>query len=266
MDLKELNSDRYVAHYTNFDRVIKNILPSNQIRVSSASKVNDPYERDFTWTDSEACCTDKEAIECCNLLSELNPHIYNYIKLFCVASYDKKSNCSDLSCHIYAKPRMWASYGDNCKGLCLVFDKEELSKEFNKTDSVKVDEGNIEYIDFLSKIENSVTLSIFELREIQKKSKVYNPELLYKAINKNNLLKSKYFRKHIDWETENEYRWLVFAKETKDLNINFAKSLKAIVFGVDTDVRYRCLFKDYDIPLFKLKFEYGKYNYHKLEY
>ncbi|UTJ07549.1 DUF2971 domain-containing protein [Arcobacter roscoffensis] len=262
MNLEDFNSDKYVAHYTNVHRVLKKILPSNKIRISSVSKVNDPYERDSTWIENEPCFSDEDAIKCSNLLSELKPHIYNYIKLFCVSSYDKKSsNCFDLSLDIYGKPRMWASYGDNCKGLCLIFDKEELSKEFNKIDNVKIYEDKVEYLDFIPLIESSTCFSLYDLKNIKTNSEEmkFNPELLYKAIDKNYLLKFKYFRKHIDWKTENEYRWLVFSRETKDLDINFGNSLKAIVLGVDCNSKYKCLLEYYNIPLFKLSLQYGKY-------
>lgn len=265
MDLTEFNSDKYVANYTNFNRVIKDILPFNEIRISSAHKANDPYEKDDSWIDNEPSGTDEDALECSYILSELKLHIYNYIKIFCVASYDKCSEkVTDISSDIYAKPRMWATYGDNHKGLCLIFDKDELSKEFSKIDSIKIYEGKIKYLNYIPLIQNNVALSIKELRSICIKGKKYNTELLYNAIDNNYLLKSKYFRKHIDWKTENEYRWLVFTKEAKDLNLNFAKSLKAIVLGVETDERYICLLEKYNIPLYKLLFNDGKYKSIKL--
>lgn len=255
MGLKDFNNEEHVAHYTNLNRVVKDILPFNEIRISSASKLNDPYERDYTWIDNEPSCSDKLALSSSNTLFNLKKIIYNHIKLFSTTSYDEESkNCADLSLDIYARPRMWASYGDNHKGVCLIFNKAELSKEFNKKNFVYCFENKVSYQSFLPISENPVVFNPNKIKNL-----LNNPKELYEAVNDNLLLQTKYFEKHIDWKTEHEYRWLVFSEQTKDLNINFAKSLKGIVLGVDVDYKYSSLFKNYNIPLFKLTFEYGKY-------
>lgn len=158
---------------------------------------------------------------------------------------------------------MWAHYGDNHKGICLIFDKEELSAQFRKSDFIKIYEDKVDYLSFLPLIGNSILLSKIELEKFESES--YNLELLYEFLDDNYLLKFKYFRKHIDWKTENEYRWLVFAKTTRDLNINFGSSLKAIVLGIDTDIKYKVLLEKYNIPIFKLVFNYGKYTYYEIK-
>ncbi len=265
MDLKKFNSEQFIAHYTSFDRVFKNILPLNEIRVSSVSNVNDPYEKDKYWVDTEACFSKEDSIESNKIINELKKNIYSHIKMFCTTSYSKDSeNCCDLSLDIYGKPRMWATYGDNHKGICLIFDKEELSHEFEKINPIKIYEENMVYMDYLPLIENSVLISLDSLNNMKIKQNKYNAKLLYEELDKNYLLKSKYFSKHSDWKSENEYRWLIFSENIKDLNINFGDSLKAIVFGVDTDIDYKCLLSKYKIPIFKLKFEYGKYDYIKI--
>lgn len=265
MNLKDFNTDKYVAHYTKFDRVIKDILPFNEIRFSSVSIVNDPYEKDTTWIENDGIYSKEDIIESHKILNELKTNFFNHIKLFCSASYDEASiNCFDLSSDIYGKPRMWANYGDNHKGLCLIFDKEELSKEINKICDKyeKLYEDKINYLPYIAILENSISLSIDELKSLQ--STTNNSKLLYEVIDKNYLLKSKYFRKHIDWKTENEYRWLIFTKETKEFNVNFGSALKAVVFGVDTNTKCKYLLKDYNIPLFQLSFEYGKYKAYRI--
>lgn len=54
-------------------------------------------------------------------------------------------------------------------------------------------------------------------------------------------------------------------KTTRDLNINFGSSLKAIVLGIDTDIKYKVLLEKYNIPIFKLVFNYGKYTYYEIK-
>lgn len=214
MNLKDFNIEKYVAHYTKFDRVIKDILPFNEIRISSVSTVNDPYEKDESWIENDASDSKEDIIKNYQTLNKLKKDIFNYLKIFCVASYDELSkNCIDLSSDIYAKPRMWAHYGDNHKGICLIFDKEELSAQFRKSDFIKIYEDKVDYLSFLPLIGNSILLSKIELEKFESES--YNLELLYEFLDDNYLLKFKYFRKHIDWKTENEYRWLVFAKNNK---------------------------------------------------
>lgn len=82
MNLKDFNIEKYVAHYTKFDRVIKDILPFNEIRISSVSTVNDPYEKDESWIENDASDSKEDIIKNYQTLNKLKKDIFNYLKIF----------------------------------------------------------------------------------------------------------------------------------------------------------------------------------------
>lgn len=272
MNLSKLNSENYVAKYTTFDRVIKDILPFNKIRVSSANKVNDPYENKkgsiieadiFFSQDS----TGKEYFEFKEKFEDAQYKLLSHIKLFCTSIYSlEKVNYINHAHEIYAKPRMWATYGDNHKGVCLVFNKKELTHQFEKVENFKISENKMNYDKLIIDAQGrNPLLSNNDLNKIYKDN-LFDIEKLFKVLDSNDTLTKRYFRKHYDWNSENEYRWLIFSKTSEDLDVDYGNSLKAIFLGIDFNEKYQKLLKKYvnDIPVYKISFNNGKYEAEKL--
>lgn len=272
MPLSKFNNEDYVAKYTTLDRVIKDILPFNEIRVSSAHNVNDPYEKDKEWLQEDVSLgnTTEEIYKTNEIFSDIKNKIFSHIKLFCVTGYrQKKTHERDVSDHIYCKPRMWATYGDNHKGICLIFDKNDLTRNFENQEKSKefknICNKEVDYLNFLSHVNNNIFVTLNELKKFYKGPTEYDAEKLLSLIDNNYLFRTKYFRKHSDWESESEYRWLVFSKDIEDLNINYGNSLKAIVLGINVESKYECIFKKFtSIPLYKISFEDSEYKISKL--
>jgi hypothetical protein len=274
LDLRDFNSEKYIAKYTKFDRVLKDILPFNEIRISSANKVNDPYENDKNWfAEDRTLGNEKEKIqEVEEMFSDINDKLFSHIKLFCVTGYrQKKRHERDISDHIYCKPRMWATYGDNHKGVCLIFDKNELSENFKIQENLKefnyICDRKVDYLDFISHINNNIFVTPNELRKFYKGPNKYDSKKLFSLIKNysDNMLELKYSRKHIDWESEDEYRWLIFSENTEDLDINYGKSLKAIILGINVDPKYKKIIENYtSVPLYQITFNDGKYDTNKI--
>ena len=258
MPLSKFNSDEYVAHYTSLDTVVKYIIPTNKIRISSFEVLNDPYETVFDWLEKGLNISeitfeenDQNDLE----FQKIKENIKKNIKIFSTTTFDEKNkNTADISNDIYCRPRMWAQYGDNHEGVCLIFDKKELHIEFESSRKVAVIADKVEYNNFISLIENSVTIEPTKLKSLSN-----DPYKLYEQLNNNQQLTSRFFRKHNDWESENEYRWLVYSEDESEFDLDFKKSLKAIVFGSKVNDRYFRTLKDDGIPLYSLKFNNGKY-------
>jgi hypothetical protein len=123
----------------------------------------------------------------------------------------------------YQLVRMWATYGDNHKGVCLVIDKEKFSKE-NNIDNI---------ITFLQEINYESSAS----NQIYKESKDLNTnydQATDNLINYN--LNTIFFSKHHDWISENEIRF-VTKSDRKFCSIE--NSLQKIVLGMDFNLKYR---------------------------
>jgi len=258
MELSQFNNDNYVAHYTTLDTAVRHILPNYQIRISSVETLNDPYENVSDWINSEASSTDEMALQSSRYLSRIRQNSMKHIKVFSTTGVDSKKNNVDISNHIYCRPRMWSQYGDNHKGVCLIFDKEELNESFRYLNPIGIKSKEVQYLSNLEKTINHIFIAPLEHQSILK-----DPRELYKVINSNYIMDNRFFRKHIDWKDENEFRWLLFMEETNDVYAYCEKALKAIVFGCDVPQSYYSSLKYYAIPTYSLIFINGKYEARK---
>jgi len=147
----------------------------------------------------------------------------------------------------YLYPRMWAQYGNNSTGVCVVFKKDELLKKVTKElkNDYDIFYGNIDYVDIF---DNKHALEINNLIKARnhivfRDYKGDKREPLVENI-KNNY-KLYFFRKDKDWSGENEYRILILNKkhnndfEEKIISLNIS-CIKAVFFGENADIK-----KDY---------------------
>jgi len=147
----------------------------------------------------------------------------------------------------YLYPRMWAQYGKNSTGVCVVFKKDELIKKVTKEleNNYDIFFDKIDYVDIFN---NKHALEINNLIKsrnyiVFRNYKGDKRELLVENIKKN--YKLYFFRKDNDWIGENEYRILILNKKNnndfkkKIISINIS-CIKAVFFGENADIK-----KDY---------------------
>ena len=109
--MREYEQENYVAHYTNTENALKYILPSNELKLSTAGTVNDPYENKMDWFDCDPSTQPIGSIcDCLDQKDQIRPLLENHIKLFCVTQYEGGESL------YYAIPSMWSHYGDKHKG------------------------------------------------------------------------------------------------------------------------------------------------------
>lgn len=254
MPIQYFNNEQYVAHYTKFETVVEYVIPTNTVKINSIKNMNDPYENKQYWFDSDSSGYGKE-IEQYHHIKYLRSVLFDSIKIFASTYYEEIKNSTGLSGHVYCRPRMWAQYGNNHKGVCLIFNKEKLNSCFEKSSDIfKLYSDKVEYLEWLDIINQDLSIGFDEARTyIEDKNK------FFEALVRNDFIKSKFFKKHYDWRDEHEYRWLVISNKTTDLYINFEDSLEAIVLGCDVKPVYFPIFKEYNVPVFYLDFVYGKY-------
>lgn len=162
-------------------------------------------------------------------------------------------------------PRMWAQYGENSKGCCIIFNKKKLKKIFtNLSIDHYIFDRAIKYIDILT---NEHIINI--------KEAIFNiPSNLNKNAIIDHLRKNVYlfyFRKDINWRDEKEYRFLIINKVNNDNddieNMNIENTIDYIVLGENNKyklemVKNKCY--DNKIILYKLKNNLGDYYLKKM--
>lgn len=236
--------DKYVYHFTTKETALEHILPKKQIRLSSFQKTNDPKEsKDWHFSlshDIEAPQTE----ELTNYLREIMQkgaiQIKEKCKVLCVSRdiYINEEQHDLNYSRGYAKPRMWAQYGGNYTGVCLVFEKTDLDKEiFNisKKNSMEYFSGNVNYSHTNFPLD-ALHLNISTFTD----GKAINRQALFETIEKKVATHSDFyfFHKHEDWSTECEARWILRGVDADPQLIDITSSLKAVILGSDFNLAY----------------------------
>jgi hypothetical protein len=153
---------------------------------------------------------------------------------------------------------MWAQYGDNSRGFCLILDKEQLGIRIKDlaADPSHLLPGNIDYPPWIELIEGGVELPYGEKRE----GKIGD---VFQYVNQNSVLESVYFRKNIDWIGESEYRWLLFSETFEDIFVSIEGVVKAVVLGWKFPANQFSQAKTYcnalDCSCYVLQYQYPQY-------
>jgi hypothetical protein len=139
---------------------------------------------------------------------------------------------------------MWAHYGENHKGVAIVFDKTKLINACKvvcknnwaiANDNIKYKPHTLEY-----------SFHIDEWQKILKKNEI---DIAKEVITK---YKKDYFCKYPEWSYENEYRILLYKKNEIDVNIKGC--IKAVIFGEKTEGDVVNYFNKQNIDCYKVIF------------
>lgn len=135
------------------------------------------------------------------------------------------------------KPRMWAQYADNHRGVCLVFDRDRLIGNINKKikSHEQVYSDCIHYMDLSSSKYKPDELDDITMSDIVNERAERIEGEIFSSIQ----FRVPYlFRKDIDWRDENEYRIIVHNSSTGEINecaidIPCLNAIREVVFGVE---------------------------------
>ena len=232
--------NKYVYHYTGADVLVKHILPNNKLRFSKFASVNDPRESKNWIFSFSSCPSDLNSDEVNRQLNSIIKHSYR-IGCFvsdnerAVYSDNAKSHGSNPLMALYerghSRPRMWAQYGGNYQGACLIFRKNELDKSINeaahKIDS-KVYSRHVAYSNpnLLFNLNKPHAL-IFPMLEAE--------TVGLESAAKMHVEKHKdsfFYLKSEDWSQEREYRWVVTSRDDdSDFYCDIENALSGILLG-----------------------------------
>ena len=215
-----------VAHYSRLEHVA-NILHDKKLLIGPVYNCADPREASMGWLDTEGIGygpdSDKQ-----RTAKEMICRVGRQVRLLCtMASSEPVSQAScSIEESIYCRPRMWAQYGDQSRGFCVVLNREALNNRLLQV--VERDDylisAKVKYFPWLEMVGGDTTIP-------------YGPEQdprdidIFELMNENGMLQSIYFKKSIDWKEECEYRWLVFARTEKPVYVSIENSIEAVVLG-----------------------------------
>lgn len=222
-----------ICHYTSAKNAIQ-ILSSQQFKFGHLENSNDPFEN-----------LRKRYELSFNIQEPLNSFMNNIFEYannrLAYASFglieDGKRNDQNWT--------MWAHYSKNHSGVCLTFHFESLLAELEKQ-SVCFLHDRIKYTNALI-----ITPNYFEERMHKTPNQIIKE--FYKPL---------LFSKHEGWESENEYRIIVFKK---DIALPIQCCLKQVLLGPEIDEWHESRIESI---LRKINFKgpYGKLSYSYASY
>lgn len=223
----DFDVEKYLYHYTRMDTAINCILHFNTLRFSRFFDVNDPMESDREAVGSFPGLSSEEKVD---LYARVDEFLRKQVRVSCFSRDDQFDPDSPGDIWInhcgfgYSKPRMWATYGDDHQGACLIFDKARLRNAFenHRPENVRFLHGPVRYSK-RSPLENTlITYNVEALRE--------DHELeLQSLIDRYH--RGWFFSKHADWTTENEYRFVISGGDPKPIDLPFDDALVGVVVG-----------------------------------
>lgn len=260
-----INETGSVAHYASLGK-LAHILRDKHIKLGSINSLGDPRESSLDWIyitgyGSGESDDDRKKLDDARKIKE---DVGDQLKIFCTA--DVKVLPQGGSLHenaIYGRPRMWSQYGDNSKGFCILLDKQKLTEKLLKitTKPEYLLKGNINYVAWLSIVQSSAEIAYGD---------GFDPSRIdvFNTINNNEMLKSIFFKKNIDWSGEEEFRWLLFNENKDDIFIPISDVIKGVVLGCkfpnDQELEVKGYCNSLKCPCYSLLYEHPKYEIKQL--
>ena len=231
--------DKYLYHYTKCETAIDFILKNNTFRLNNYNKTNDPKEvKDWQFNIGSNEGADLSKY-CMNELSAwLTKELKEKTRLLCFSQDTDPlsgNHMIDIFNRGFCKPRMWAQYGDNHKGVCLVFDRNKLTHQINDqlahkhlvlASHVKYRNRNV-IPNLFASDDQQYSIDIDHLQKHGKEQ--------YVAHHLSTHVERLFFEKMNDWSGESEWRYIVFSDSETDLYVNYGNSLVGVMFGNDTE-------------------------------
>lgn len=222
-----------IAHYTKLQTVANYILPSGTLKIPMGAflNFNDPKETKAWHFEVE----DGDHVP--NQLfheRRISENIKRHLGVICFSNgKDAEHNGFNFNRGDY-KPRMWAQYGDNGLGVCLIFNRKKLinlaREQFSGVARIFFDDVNYFDVEGLPDFaDGEIILQSnhirYEMTDIIA-NMILNPEHRRPYL----------FLKHSDWQEEQEFRIVIYMHtEPEDLYLNFFEALEGITFGCDCD-------------------------------
>ncbi len=241
----ELKSNDVVYHYTVLSTALEHIFGEEQIRLAKRLNMNDPYEYNFIipgssssrpkdMNDADWNCSRGEGDAAVLRVMKLINHEFKILSL----CRNNESFCSETSDYWgFLKPRMWSQYGDSHKGISIALSINKLKEV---TSHICMNEKYFEMVDYKKSGEIEFPFLGKNAHEILKIG-----HEKYVDENLEGLVRSLLFKKHIDYEDENEFRICLREKYEEFSFINIKDCIVGIIAGDKVSPVYHPIVKDF---------------------
>lgn len=253
---QDQNQDQYLYHYTTMEKAYS-ILCSNELWFSELTSTNDIFEQKvkISFNDVKKPHNGTDAYQ--TIIAKIKEvrkfmdKSREKIKLLCFSrdlefSDEQKEAYNRLQASMphdysainvigrgFSLPRMWAQYASNNKGVCFIFNKDEIINKVKRLNHSYMS-ANVEYhplyrpylmpVEEFDYIYNLITTQYDDAIKT-----MLNEECQY--------LRYDLFSKLSDWSSENEFR-IILTNNTGEGTVklkDIRKAIEGIVFGANTD-------------------------------
>lgn len=267
---RKIDDEKCVAHYTPFESGMK-ILTSNELRLGRVERLCDPRECTFGWIDIDSSVEDGSStldfVRREYKITAAKERFQKNCRILCTCTrVESERTYCPVESSAFGRPRMWAQYGDQGRGLCLVLapDKVQGALEKKAKHQRHLLSGKVAYYPWLSQGSGGASLSS-------------DPDIdwdtvnVFDLVNENEMIRSTLFMKSIDWRDESEYRWLLYSADSGEVSLPLDQCLVGIVLGPATknirDIKTaREYCRRFQRPLYKLNYEHPKYELDELDW
>ena len=224
-----------IFHYTKKATVIKHILPTKRLKLSQRKDTNDPWEYKFRLLNTSGRLPTSEAQQ---MALDVHPAIDRTLRFdhriasFCtnrrptleLENGDEVEDQYALT-EGWNKPRMWAQYGENHRGACLVFSKKAIEADMAGM-ALQADRKLSGFVHYTQR--NRMPYESFTIDASQLLQQGINDYAwTFAKVN----LEEIFFRKHIDYRDEAEFRVVLYDPESKYEFLDVSASLMGVIWG-----------------------------------
>ena len=233
------DNSKYLYHYTRSSTLVGLILPWHRLRFAPFSGVNDPREAKEKIFQTYHRLPGSEPFldKAC---SDVNAAIQSRSFVGCFVRDPEDALCTgerELQGHDVveaasyrglARQRMWAQYGENYHGACLIFDRSRLRHKVRmaaRQVRARFFEGPVsyEFHQFTVPAHRAFTVDVDRychdaLRYVNTHIPTFHHELFYK--------------KDPEWAQEYEFRFVVFARQAlSEVYVDITRCIVGILLG-----------------------------------
>ncbi|MGL1089214.1 DUF2971 domain-containing protein [Vibrio vulnificus] len=256
-----ISSDDALFHFTRKDTALEHILFKKSLRFGEFSGTNDPQEYKSKLTGAIGCGWenhhDQKIEEVISLIDKILREKSKFIS-FCQNDIVD----DNLQSHGVLKSRMWAQYGENHRGICIVVSKTKLIEQLTTAFELnyRLNYGEIRYEEpDLSRNIPCLDIDGMELDHFASYDVAIN--FVIKYINE--LL----FTKQPDYKDEAEFRFVLTPKSLEHVSIpiyvDLLQCVHSIILGDAFPQVYKPtisqLAQELKIPVKKLHWEHHAY-------
>ena len=226
-----------LVHYTNKEIALEHILYEKKIKFGLLGMTNDPKEtkewgfpllttmEDSLFSKSKSTRNNIDfTISVQDIVNEIMTKEWKVLCLTKHSTYNHKRVLSEEFSRAYSHPGLWAHYGENHSGVCIIFNQKKLNKNIHNhlSKDHKIFQGSVEYNNIRAIVQSAIDVSNSHL----------NINDLIREYFINNY-EDCFLRKTTDWKFEHEYRWLIHDVKKEPIFIPISGAINGVIVGPD---------------------------------